>query len=146
MTAGTSRRRFCGTVGAVLSVSTGGCLQTLFVEQPYGDLVVSNQHDRQHTVSITATNDHFMHEGKPAANRRLQQPIEPGETIRKARFFVSGETDVRISVDGVSVGHETVDVWRGEGGDDDRHEEALEVSIRPDGTTVVDVVVTHTAS
>ncbi|WP_267640099.1 hypothetical protein [Haloarchaeobius amylolyticus] len=146
MTIDGSKRRLFGTIGAVTLASLTGCLQTLFVEQPSGELVVANQNDRPHTVSITATNDHLVHEGKPAANRRFQQTIEPSETVRRSRFFVSGQTEVVVAVDGTQIGRHTVDIWRGEGGDDDRHEEALEVTIRPDGTTAVDVVVTHTAS
>lgn len=122
-----------------------GCLGPFSVEQPYGDLVISNSHDQSHDVAVTAVNQSVRsREGEEAATKRFDRTVEEQSTIREEEFFVSGDTDVTVAVDGTIVEETRVEIWRGEGGDDDRHEESLNVTITSDGNVQATVDVTHT--
>ena len=140
------RRRVLGAAGSTILTATAGCLwPAQSVRQPYGDLVVRNDHSRSHAVRIDAVNEHAnARDGQGERDESLELDVEPDTAVRETEFFSAGETDVTVSVDGSRAGRATVDVWRGEGGDDDRHEETLEVTIESDGGTSVDVTVTHT--
>lgn len=124
-----------------------GCLDAFSVQQAYGDLLISNDDGRAHEVTVTAVNQTVqIYEGEEAATKRFDRVVEEHSTIREKVFFVGGDSDVTVSVDGTIIDETRVEIWRGEGGDDDRHEESLTVTITPGGDAEVTVDVTHTPS
>ncbi|WP_435318477.1 hypothetical protein [Haloarchaeobius sp. TZWSO28] len=141
------RRSLLRVSGALLVMPVNGCLGLFKPEQPYGDLVISNNHEQSHNVSVTAVNQLVQaREGEEAATKRFERVIEAQSTVRETDFFVGGETDVAVAVDNTVVEETRVEIWRGEGGDDDRYEESLNVTITQDGVAQVTIDVTHTPS
>lgn len=140
-----SRRSVLCVTGALLVTPLNGCLDALHVQQAYGDLLISNTDDQAHEVRVTSVNQTVrVFEDEEAATKHFDRTIEERSTIREEEFFVGGDSDVTVAVDGSIVRETRVEIWRGEGGDDDRHEERLTVTINPDGDAEVTVDVTHT--
>lgn len=139
-----SRRSFLGVSGSLLAAILSGCFFQ-GVQQPFGDLVISNNDDQNHEVVVIAVNQHVQaRQNENAATTRFEQVVEEQSTISREGFFEAGDTEVTVTVDGETIEETRVEIWRGEGGDDDRHEETLRVTINPDGDVQISVDVTHT--